>query len=372
MTRLDALYLEHGQSPWIDNLRRDWLRDGTLAALVDRGVRGVTSNPSIFAKAIAGSSLYDESVAASSATSAEDVFEDLAISDVRDACDLLASVHAASKREFASGVRRYQDGFVSLEVSPRLAYDTAATISAAKRLWQKVDRENLMIKIPATPAGLGAISATLAQGINVNVTLVFSLERYREVLDAFIEGVRDASRAGHDISALASVASFFVSRVDTAVDPLLESHPDLRGKTAISQVGAAYQIFIDRFDAADARELLSAGAQVQRPLWASTSTKNPDYDQLLYVQPLVANETVNTMPEATLELFASRGEFVDSSIVNSETRAHMVSTLARIGEVVDLAHVTNQLEHDGVQAFDASYRELLESVDAKMAAGTSK
>jgi transaldolase len=368
VTRLDALYLEHGQSPWLDNLRRDWLRDGTLAGLVDRGVRGVTSNPSIFAKAIAGSDLYDETVNASKSSSAEEIFEELAINDVQDACDLLATVHAASKREFTAGVRRYEDGFVSLEVSPRLAYDTAATISAAKRLWKKVDRENLMIKIPATPAGLGAISATLAEGINVNVTLIFSLERYREVLNAYIEGVRDASTAGHNISSLASVASFFVSRVDTAVDPQLDKHPELRGSTAISQVGAAYQIFLDRFDAPDARELLAAGAQVQRPLWASTSTKNPDYDQLLYVQPLVGNETVNTMPDATLDLFATRGEFVDDSIANPTKRAQMINTLQRIGEVIDLATTTQKLEHDGVKAFDDSYSELLASVEKKIAA----
>ena len=366
MTRLDAMYLEHGQSPWIDNIRRDWLLDGTLAGFVDRGVRGVTSNPSIFAKALATSALFDAAIAASSALGAESLFEELAIDDVQNACDILATVHAASKREFESGVHRYQDGFVSLEVSPRLAYDTAATVAAAERLWQRVDRENLLIKIPATPAGLGAISSTLAKGINVNVTLIFSLQRYREVLDAFIEGVNDASRAGLDISSLASVASFFVSRVDTAVDPLLDRHPEFRGLTANAQVAAAYQIFVDRFNAPDARELLAAGAQVQRPLWASTSTKNPAFSELLYVEALVSTETVNTMPQATLETFAERGEFLTNSIADRASREQMINTLQRIGEVVDLEAVTSQLEHDGVKAFEESYRELLETVSVKL------
>jgi transaldolase len=360
------MYLEHGQSPWIDNIRRDWLIDGTLSALVDRGVRGVTSNPSIFAKALSTSSLYDQAVAASSSVEPEELFEDLAIDDVRDACDVLASVHSASKREFDSGVHRYLDGFVSLEVSPRLAHDTAGTVAAAERLWRRVDRENLMIKIPATPAGLGAISATLAKGINVNVTLIFSLARYRQVLDSFVEGVSDASRNGHDIGAVASVASFFVSRVDSAVDPLLADHPQLTGQCANCQVAAAYQTYLDRFEQADARELLAAGAQVQRPLWASTSTKNPNYNELLYVEALIANETVNTMPEATLESFAEHGEFTANSITSEPTRRAMIETLERIGSLVDLTHVTDQLENDGVRAFQDSYRDLLETVAAKI------
>ena len=366
MTRLDALYLERGQSPWIDNIRRDWLRDGTLAGLVDRGVRGVTSNPSIFAKALATSSQYDDAIAQSSSRQAEELFEELAVSDVRDACDVLHAVHSASLREFHAGVHRYSDGFVSLEVSPRLANDASATVAAAQRLAGMVGRENLMIKIPATPSGLSAVTATLGLGINVNVTLIFSLQRYREVMDAYLEGVRDASAHGHAISTLSSVASFFVSRVDTAADPLLHAHPELAGTAANAQAAAAYQLFLDRFDRYDARELLDAGAQVQRPLWASTSTKNPAYDPLLYVEPLMADETVNTMPENTLELFAEKGDLSRNSIADEATRDSMIQQFARLGTVLDLTELTDKLESDGVKAFDSSYRELLETVSHKL------
>ena len=368
MTKLDALYLEHGQSPWIDNIRRDWLTDGTLQALVDRGVRGVTSNPSIFAKALSTSSQYDQAIVASKSRGPEELFEELAIADVRDACDVLSAVHVASQREFASGVRRYCDGFVSLEVSPRLAHDGASTVVAAQRLARRVDRPNVMIKIPATVAGLGAIRETLAQGINVNVTLIFSLERYREVLDEYLAGVRDALGNGHDLHSIASVASFFVSRVDTAADALLGDHQNLNGSCANAQVAAAYQIYLERFSRADARELLDHGAQVQRPLWASTSTKNPAYDDLLYVEPLIANETVNTMPDATLESFCDHGAFDRRpSVADEHARVAMIGNFDRLRALIDVPAMTSKLESDGVQAFATSYSELLETVAGKIA-----
>ena len=242
MTTLDDLYNNYGQSPWLDNLRLDWIEDGTLASYIAQGVRGVTSNPSIFAKAFASTSAYDPAIAASSETDPEKLFETLAVGTVRDACDLFADVHARSRKDFEGGNRRYLDGFVSLEVSPSLAHDTAGTIEAAKRLWGRVDRPNVMIKIPATIEGLPAIRATLGAGINVNVTLIFSLERYDEVVTAWAQGLSDAYDAGHDLSAIASVASFFVSRVDVAVDALLPEGDPRRGTTANAQTAAAYEL----------------------------------------------------------------------------------------------------------------------------------
>ncbi len=367
MTSLDALYIEHGQSPWIDNLRRDWLKDGTLQSLIDDGVRGVTSNPSIFAKALATSTQYDADVAASELHGAEAVFEALAVADVRDACDVLAGVHDASRRELAAGTRRYLDGFVSLEVSPRLAYDAAATTAAAKRLAAAVGRPNLMVKIPATVAGLASITSVLSEGINVNVTLIFSLERYAQVMDAYVSGVVGALRAERDVSQLSSVASFFVSRVDTAADPQLEQHPELRGRGANAQVAEAYEMFRQRFDREDARELLSAGAQVQRPLWASTSTKNPSYHDLLYVEPLIADETVNTMPDATLASFIDHGRLDADGISRDEVRHAMRQTLKELSAAIDVHALTDQLERDGVAAFESSYEELLQTVTSKLA-----
>src|ERR1700722_8442712 len=312
MSKLTDLYDNYGQSPWIDNLRRDWLSDGTLATYLANGVRGMTSNPSIFEKTIGGSAAYDDDIANSKETDPEKVFESLAVADVRNACDLLAVVHESSKAEFASGTRRYLDGFVSLEGSPPLAPDPQGTIQAAKRLFAEVDRPNVMIKIPATKAGLPAITAVLGAGINVNVTLIFSVERYNEVISAWRHGIQHAYDAGHDLATIASVASFFVSRVDVAVDALLPEGDPRRGTTANAQVAGAYQLFKRRMSSDRARALFDAGAQVQRPLWASTSTKNPTYFDLLYVDTIVADETVNTMPDTTLEATLDHGNFSSS------------------------------------------------------------
>ncbi len=363
MTRLDALYLDHGQSPWVDNIRRDWLEDGTLSELVARGVRGVTSNPSIFAKALTATNAYDEAIRSLGSTDPEHVFETLAAKDVQDACDVLAPVYEASKRELQAGVRRHTDGFVSLEVSPRLAFETQATIDAAKRLSGLVDRPNLMIKIPATKECLEAVSAVLGLGINVNVTLIFSIERYGEVIDAFVEGVARARRAGFEVENIASVASFFVSRVDVAVDPQLPKDSELLGKVANAQVAAAYELYLERFPSGES----FSGAQVQRPLWASTSTKNPAYDNLLYVNDLIANETVNTMPDPTLETFYESGSFTRSLLEDASARSATSSLLKKLPSSVSLDDVTKKLEIDGVNSFISSYEEILKTVSEKIA-----
>ncbi len=366
MTKLDALYLEGGQSPWVDNIRRDWLNNGTLAELVDSGVRGVTSNPAIFAKALASTSDYDSRISSLSGTDVEELFEVLAVEDVRDACDVLMPIHTASVREFESGVHRYVDGFVSLEVSPRLARSCEETVVAARRLAESVGRPNLMVKIPATAECLPAIRRVLSEGINVNVTLIFSLERYAEVIDTFILGANDALSAGRDISNIASVASFFVSRVDASIDPMLGPNSPYLGTAAIGQVAKAYDIFLRRFGQSDARLILEAGGQVQRPLWASTSPKNPEYDSLIYVETLVAPETVNTLPDATLNEFLKSGDSSVPSIADAGYRDSAIENFDAIAHLVDVKAVTTALERNGVAAFVSAYAELLETVSKKV------
>ena len=370
MTRLDALYLEHGQSAWVDNIRRDWLNDGTLQGLVDRGVRGVTSNPAIFAKALSTTPDYQPLIAQLDTRDPEEAFESLAIEDVRDACVILRPVYDASLREFSAGARRATDGYVSLEVSPRLAHDTQGTIDAAVRLAERLsDSPNLMIKIPATLAGLPAITEVIGRGISVNVTLIFSLARYAQVLDAYVAGLARARSQGLDLGSIASVASFFISRVDTAVDPLLSEGSPLRGRTAVAQAAAAYDLFLHRMSQSDVAELLAAGAQIQRPLWASTSTKNPTYDELLYVDTLVASETVNTLPDPTLEAYATKGNPLNSELEDAERRHTLAGVLADVEHSgVDLSAVTDQLENEGVSAFIKAYDELLHTVSAALTA----
>jgi transaldolase len=367
VSNLNALFDEYGQSPWIDNIRRDWLNDGTLKDLVAQGVRGVTSNPSIFAKSLATSSAYDEFLNGAHSSDPETLFEALAVQDVKDACDVLADVHEQSKAAFARGERRYLDGFVSLEVSPHLARDTDGTIAAAKRLASEVGRVNVMIKIPATKEGLPAVTEVLGSGINVNVTLIFSLERYGEVIDAWLRGLELAKERGHDLSAVASVASFFVSRVDVAVDALLAEGDARRGTIANAQVCGAYQHYLERISSDRAKRLLDSGAQVQRPLWASTSTKNPAYPDLLYVDPIVGDETVNTMPDPTLAAVLDHGDFTRSLLASSESIELQTKLLEALPSTVSLAAVTERLEIDGVNAFSTSYDELLSTVAAKIA-----
>ncbi|HEY1824995.1 MAG TPA: transaldolase [Acidimicrobiales bacterium] len=366
MTRLNDLYAQYGQSPWIDNLRRDWLEDGTLARYVAEGVRGLTSNPSIFEKTIATSSAYDADIAASKESDPEKVFEELAISDVQHACDLLQPIFESAKDDFAAGARRYLDGFVSLEVSPRLAHDTEGTVAAAKRLFGAVNRANVMIKIPATKAGLPAIRAVLGAGINVNVTLIFSVARYDEVISAWRDGIADAVAAGHQAGAIASVASFFVSRVDVAVDALLPQGDERRGTTANAQAAAAYELYRRRVQSSEVTDLLTWGAQVQRPLWASTSTKDPSYPGLLYVDRLAAHETVNTMPDKTLADALDHGDFAQSYLLSDDTIAAQAALLGKLAPDVDLAAVSEQLESEGVVSFAKAYDELLATVTTKM------
>jgi transaldolase len=368
MTNLDVLYDDFGQSPWLDNIRRDWLKDGTLKNYVDQGVRGVTSNPSIFAKALATTSAYNEFLLKNHHQSPEELFETLAVYDVHDACAILRGVHEASRKEFKTGARRYLDGFVSLEVSPHLARDTQGTIEAAKRLHKRVGCDNLMVKIPATKEGLPAITQALGLGINVNVTLIFSIERYAEVLDAWMSGLELARSRRRDLSAIASVASFFVSRVDVAVDPLLLEGDPRRGTTANAQVCAAYKVYADTIGERRARGLLDKGAQVQRPLWASTSTKNPAYFDLLYVDPIVGNETVNTMPDQTLEAVLDHGRFWSTHLSSYELVTREAKKLEFLPPFVSLAAVTDKLERDGVDAFVKSYEECLKIVGEKIAA----
>lgn len=366
MTKLTELYDEFGQSPWIDNIRRDWLNDGTLATMVTKGVRGVTSNPSIFAKTLASSSAYDEQLRSAGDADAEVLFEELAVADVKDACDVLKTVHESSCTSFLAGERRYCDGFVSLEVSPRLARDTVATVAAAKRLFAKVARANVMIKIPATREGLPAITEVLGEGINVNVTLIFSLERYNEVITAWMEGLELALKRRHDVGSIASVASFFVSRVDVAVDALLPEGDARRGTTANAQVAGAYEMYRRRMRTDRATALLEAGAQVQRPLWASTSTKNPTYDDLLYVDNIVADESVNTMPDATLDAVLDHGDFGASRLFDEASIEGLAATLKELPVEISLDAVTDKLEVDGVASFVASYEELLATVTQKI------
>ena len=366
MTKLQDLFNDFGQSPWIDNIRRDWLNDGTLADLVAQGVRGVTSNPSIFAKALATSAAYDAFVANSTVSDPEALFEQLAVADVRDACEVMGRVYESSVAEMANGRRRYRDGFVSLEVSPRLAHDSKGTIAAAARLHDAVSRENVMIKIPATDEGLPAISETLSRGINVNVTLIFSIERYAQVLDAWLEGLERARQNGRDLSSIASVASFFVSRVDSAVDAQLNEGDPRRGRSANAQVAAAYELYQSRVSDERVTSLLANGAQVQRPLWASTSVKNPDYDELLYVNTIVADESVNTMPDATLNATLDHADFSASMLTQRTSLRSLARELDRLTPDVSLEGVTSKLEHDGVQAFVDAYEELLATVAHKM------
>jgi transaldolase len=368
-TKLHQLYDQGGQSPWIDNLMRGWLTGGHLAELVDQGVRGVTSNPTILARAIEGGSDYDEQFrqVVSHAT-IEQAYWELVLHDIDKALTVLAPVY-----EESGGA----DGFVSLEVAPSLAHDTAATVSAALSLHQRLDRPNLLVKIPATAEGVPAIRQVVAQGKTVNVTLIFSLERYDEVIEAYISGLEDLVAGGGDPKTVASVASFFVSRVDTEVDRRLEAVGEktdaagggdalsLRGHAAVAQAKLAYQLFLKRFSGPRWEALAAKGARVQRPLWASTSTKNPAYPDLLYVDSLIGPDTVNTMPDSTLEAFMDHGVVARTAAQRPEEAQATLSALARVG--VDLDNVSQVLEDEGVSAFAKSFDECLEVLTAKAA-----
>ncbi|MGE3621979.1 MAG: transaldolase [Acidimicrobiia bacterium] len=358
MTRLVDLWAGHGQSPWLDDLRRGYLTSGELARWVERGVRGLTSNPTIFQKAISGGSDYDEQFGdlVRGGTTVEDAYWELVSSDIEAALDVLAPVHSASDGA---------DGFVSVEVDPALARDTAGTLAAARRLHAAIDRPNLLVKIPGTAEGLPAIEAMIAEGRSVNVTLIFSLPRYAEVMEAYLAGLE--AHDG-DLSGVASVASFFVSRVDTEVDRRLAEIGTaealaLRGRAAMAQARVAYARFRETFSGPRWEALAARGARVQRPLWASTSTKDPAYPDTLYVDGLIGPDTVNTMLEATLEAFEDHGTLATTLDPAAEQAR---STLDALGEAgVDLDDVTRTLEEQGVASFAKSFDELIAALADK-------
>jgi transaldolase len=355
-----------GVSIWLDDISRDRLRTGNLADLMTNWeVRGVTSNPTIFAHALSQGTAYDQQLA-DLAIRGVDVGEAsrmIATYDIRWGCDVLRPVYDST-----DGV----DGRVSLEVDPRLARETAKTIAEARALWWTVDRPNLFIKIPATLEGLPAITACLAEGISVNVTLIFSLERYGQVIDAFMAGLEQAVEAGHDISRLASVASFFVSRVDTEVDRRLDKigTPEaaaMRGQAAIANARLAYELYEERIATPRWQALLASGARVQRPLWASTSTKDPAFEDTMYVVELVAPDTVNTMPEATLHATADHGKLRGDTVRGTYAASRQVFTdLAGLGIGYD--DVVQTLEDEGVDKFAVSWNEYLGTIEANMGA----
>jgi len=353
-----------GVSVWLDDISRDRLKTGNLAALIrDDEVRGVTSNPTIFAHALSAGTAYDGQLGdlAVRKVSLDEASRAITTYDIRWAADVLRPVYDAT-----NGL----DGRVSLEVDPRLATDTAATIAEARALWWMVDRPNMYIKIPATVEGLPAITAALAEGISVNVTLIFSLQRYEAVIDAFMSGLEQAAANGHDISTIASVASFFVSRVDTEVDKRLdkigsEEAAALRGKAAIANARLAYELYEKRVAEPRWQALVTRGAKVQRPLWASTSTKDPAYPDTMYVTELVAPDTVNTMPEATIHATADHAVLHGDTIHGTYDEARQVwADLGKLGVGYD--DVVQVLEDEGVSKFAVSWNELLESIRSEM------
>lgn len=369
MTDKLAQLSEAGVSIWLDDVSRRRLDTGNLAELVrDKHVVGVTSNPTIFAKALSDASDYDDQVRelAARGASLDAAVREITTTDIRTACDLFRDVWQAT-----GGI----DGRVSIEVDPRLANETDKTVAEALDLWKTVDRPNLYVKIPATVAGLPAITRTLAEGVHVNVTLIFSVQRYREVMDAFLAGLEQARANGHDIAKLTSVASFFVSRVDTEVDRRLdaigsEEAKALRGKAAVANARLAYAAFEEVFASERWQPLAAAGATPQRPLWASTGVKNPAYKDTLYVDELVVADTVNTMPENTLHAVADHGDIHGDTVTGTGPAAQQVfDELAAVG--IDIDDVYLVLENEGVEKFEKSWEELLESVAAQLKAAQS-
>ena len=365
-----------GQSLWLDYIHRDLLDSGELRRLIEQdGIRGVTSNPTIFEQAIGGGTSYDAAIAALAreGRDARGILEALSVEDVARAADVFRPIF-----EMTGG----NDGFVSLEVAPDLAHDTDGTVAEARRLWAAVCRPNLMIKVPGTAEGLPAVTRLIAEGINVNVTLLFSVEVYRGVIAAYVRGLEQRAEAGRPLDAVRSVASFFVSRVDTEVDKRLEAKiaatPDaaargrlegLLGKAAVANAVLAYQAYEAGFTAPEVRALMGKGAAVQRPLWASTSSKNPRYSDTLYVDSLIGPDVVNTVPPATLRAFQDHGRpvrTIDADVAGA--RGHLAALAA---EGIDLRDVTDALEADGVRKFVDSFTSLLATISAKLGKGTA-
>ena len=361
-----------GVSPWLDNLKREMFADGSLAKLIaEGGVRGQTSNPSIFENAIAKSDIYDDEILAlaKKGMEAEPIVWELMIADVRSACDEFKGLFEESKGK---------DGFVSLELNPTLAHETEASLKQARELVAKVNRPNLMIKVPATLEGLPVVEALIAEGVSVNVTLLFSIDRYAKVIDAWMKGLENRAAQGLSLEGISSVASFFISRVDTeadkrlekayAADPSLkEKYGDLRGRLAVANAQLAYELFLNEIKSERFQKLAALGASVQRPLWASTSTKNPAYKDTIYVDELIAADCVNTMPDNTVAAFSDHGTVKETITPEAIAEAHKVID-AFAAEGQDLADVTdNVLMTDGVEKFAVAYTKLLQAVEAKRA-----
>jgi transaldolase len=353
-----------GVSIWLDDLSRERLTSGNLQSLItDHSVTGVTTNPTIFAAALAKGESYDAQVRdlAARGASIDDTVREVTVADVQQACDVFSGTWEAT-----GGV----DGRVSLEVSPLLAHDTEATLAEALDLWKAVDRPNLLVKIPATQEGLSAITSALGEGVSVNVTLIFSVERYRDVMNAYLEGLERAAANGQTLGGIASVASFFVSRVDTEIDKRLdkigtEEALALRGKAGVANSRLAYAAFEEVFQGTRWAQLTAQGAKPQRPLWASTGVKNPDYSDTMYITELVVADTVNTMPEKTLMAFADHGEVEGDKVTGTAAQAQEVfDALERVG--VDLTDVFQVLEDEGVEKFEASWQELLDTVKTQL------
>jgi transaldolase / glucose-6-phosphate isomerase len=366
--------LAFGQSPWMDYIRRDLLTSGSLKKYIDKdGLRGMTSNPAIFEKAITGSNVYSDILNSPDAKKldAKGLFEKIAIRDVQDACDIFKTVYAESKR---------RDGYVSLEVSPYLANDTKGTIDEARRLWKSVDRPNVMIKVPATPEGIPAIRQLLEDGLNINITLLFAQSAYEQVAEAFLAALEARAAKGQDISQIASVASFFVSRIDslidgkideklkTAADPaqkaLLES---LQGKIAIANAKLTYKKYQELFGGSRWNALAAKGAQTQRLLWASTSTKNPKYRDVLYVEELIGTDTVDTIPPATFDAFRDHGKLRNSLTENVDAARTIMDNLAKAG--ISMKEVTDRLLLDGVKLFADAFKQLLDATGKSAGVG---
>ncbi|MEO1063856.1 MAG: transaldolase [Actinomycetota bacterium] len=358
MTKLQDLYREHGQSPWLDNLRRGWITSGELQALIDSGIRGITSNPTIFQKAITGEDSYDaqfRSLMADGAT-LDDAYWSLVVRDIESALALLRPTYDESDGA---------DGYVSVEVAPGLAHDTEGTIAQARELHERIDEPNVMIKIPGTAEGLPAIEQMIAEGRSINVTLLFGLERYAEVMEAYLRGLE---RAAGDLSQTASVASLFISRVDTEVDRRLTEigTPEalaLKGKVAVANGQLAYELFEQTFTGPRWEALAARGAKVQRPLWASTGTKDPSYPTTLYVDSFIGPNTVNTMPDATIEAFVAEGTLARTVDADYDAARAVLADAAEVG--IDLADVVRVLEEEGVASFSKSFDELLGALDTK-------
>jgi transaldolase len=369
---LFELYEQQGQSPWSDFIRRNKLRDGSLRRdLEDEGIRGVTANPTIFAQAIGAGDDYDRQIEelVKRGVAPDDMFEEIAADDIRMAADIMRPVYDASGGS---------DGFVSIEVSPEKAFQTEATVEEAKRWWSLIERPNLLVKIPATEEGIPAIEQCIADGLNINITLIFSLGFYDEVMEAYLRGLERRAEAGRDLKNSNSVASFFVSRVDTAVDKLLEEKiagagseqekerlRGLLGQAAIANAKLAYERFVEVFGSERFARLKAKGAKVQRPLWASTGTKNPAYSDTMYVDNLIGPDTVNTMPPATIQAFHDHGTIRRTIDEDVEGAKRVMRELAEAGISID--DVTDKLQKDGVEAFSKSFKEIAETTARKAA-----